>query len=177
MLAFSLLAIGLTLFRRPAKATLGGWEPRVTAVLGSYLLLAIPLFPSAHLGDAWSLAAIAVMTVGLLACVYCLAWLGRSYSIMATARKLVTEGPYRVVRHPLYAAEILLMIGVVMANLSPAAVIVATVVVALLYRRMINEERILATAFPEYAAYARQVPRIVPRFPLREVVLPAAPGR
>ena len=51
----------------------------------------------------------------------------------------------------------------VIANFSIWSVLVGVATVALLYRRMINEERVLSAAFPEYADYARQVPRIVPR--------------
>lgn len=161
-LIFSLLAVGLTLFRRPAKAVAAGWEPRITAVLGTYLLLAIPLMPSGQV-DAWfSSFAICLMIVGLLACGYSLFWLGRSYAIMASARKLVTAGPYSVVRHPLYACEIVLVAGVTMLNFSIWAVLLAFMIVLLLWRRMVNEERILIVAFPEYAEYAQRVPRIIP---------------
>lgn len=51
----------------------------------------------------------------------------------------------------------------VIANFSIWSVLVGVATVALLYRRMINEERVLSAAFPEYADYARRVPRIVPR--------------
>ncbi|WP_421762180.1 methyltransferase family protein [Devosia sp.] len=163
LLIFSLIAVGLTLARRPAKAVAVGLEPRISALLGTYLILLIPLMPSGHIGEFWSLVAVFVMIVGLCSSAYSLSWLGRSYSIMASARKLVTEGPYSVVRHPLYFCEIVLMAGVTLINFSVWSVVVALVVVLLLWRRMINEERILTKAFPEYATYARRVPRIIPR--------------
>ena len=53
-----------------------------------------------------------------MAAVSCLSWLGRSYSITASARKLVTSGPDSILRHPLYACEILLMTGLMIVNLS-----------------------------------------------------------
>ena len=40
--------------------------------------------------------------------------LGRSFSVMAEARRLVTSGVYRWVRHPLYLAEELAVIGIVL---------------------------------------------------------------
>ena len=165
MLIFSLLAVGFTLARRPAKAVAAGLEPRITALLGTYLLLIIPLLPSGEIGVLWSYVAVATMIVGLLASAYSLSWLGRSYSIMATARKLVTEGPYNIVRHPLYACEILLMTGVTIINFSFWAVLIEIAVILLLWRRMVNEERILTQAFPEYVEYAKRVPRIIPRLP------------
>lgn len=165
LLTFSLIAVGFTLARRPAKGVASGLEPRITALLGTYLLLLIPLMPSGDIGEFWSLVAVVIMIVGLGSSAYSLSWLGRSYSIMASARKLVTEGPYGIVRHPLYFCEIVLVAGVTLINFSVWAVLVAVAVVLLLWRRMINEERILTQVFPEYAAYAQRVPRIIPRLP------------
>lgn len=163
LLIFSLIAVGFTLARRPAKGIATGLEPRITALLGTYLLLLIPLMPSGEIGEFWSLVAVGIMIVGLGSSAYSLSWLGRSYSIMASARKLVTEGPYGIVRHPLYFCEIVLVTGVTLINFSVWALVVAAAVVLLLWRRMINEERILTQVFPEYTAYAQRVPRIIPR--------------
>jgi protein-S-isoprenylcysteine O-methyltransferase Ste14 len=46
--------------------------------------------------------------------------------------------------------------------ISLEAVLVSLVFGAFQYRRMINEERILSSAFPEYASYAKRTPRIFP---------------
>jgi protein-S-isoprenylcysteine O-methyltransferase Ste14 len=162
LIGFSGLCLAFTFARRAPMKVASGWEPRVTAILGSYLILVIPLLPAADLGPFWTLLAVIIMALGLASSIYSLAWLGRSFSIMAVARKLVTDGPYRIVRHPLYACEMLMMLGVVIANFSFAAVAVALVVVALLYRRMVNEERVLSETFAEYEDYARRVPRIIP---------------
>jgi protein-S-isoprenylcysteine O-methyltransferase Ste14 len=164
LLAFTLLCMVLTFMRRPAKQVAAGWQPRVTAIAGSYAILVIPLLPAAELGMAWTAIAVVVMALGLAASIYSLSWLGRSFSMMASARKLVTAGPYGIVRHPLYASEGLMMLGVILANFSLAAVLVGLVCTALFYMRMLNEERVLTDAFPEYVDYSKRVPRIVPRF-------------
>ena len=163
LLIFSIISAVLTVVRRPAKAVAAGLEPRVTAILGSYLLLVIPLLPATDVGPFWSQVAVWVMAFGLCFCIYSLVWLGRSYSIMASARKLVTAGPYSVVRHPLYMCELTMLLGVTIAGFSIWSVLIAVATAALLYRRMINEERILSAAFPDYADYARRVPRVFPR--------------
>ncbi len=163
MLVFSLLAASFTLTRRPAKAVAAGIEPRISALLGSYLILLMPLMPPADIGLFWSYVGLGFMVVGLIASGYALSFLGRSYSIMASARKLVTAGPYGIVRHPLYACEIVLMTGVMILNFSAWSVLVEILAVLFLWRRMVNEERILAQVFPEYAEYARHVPRVIPR--------------
>jgi protein-S-isoprenylcysteine O-methyltransferase Ste14 len=82
-----------------------------------------------------------------------LRWLGKSFSILAEARRLVTEGPYRVVRHPLYICEGIATVGVMLQVISPSAVLIIIIFAMIQYRRMINEEKILTSAFPGYRAY------------------------
>jgi len=50
--------------------------------------------------------------LGCVSIVYAVLHLGKSFSIMPQARRLVIGGPYRFVRHPLYFAEELAVIGV-----------------------------------------------------------------
>src|SRR5688572_6465744 len=82
LIAFSVLCIVLTFVRRAPKQVAAGWEPRVTSILGSYLILVIPLLPAADIGPFWTLAAVVVMALGLASSIYALAWLGRSFSMM-----------------------------------------------------------------------------------------------
>ncbi len=83
---------------------------------------------------------------------------------MATARELVTQGPYKVIRHPLYGAEVVTIIGVAIGHWSPGAALLALAWLALQIRRAQNEERVLRARFPEYEAYARRVPMLLPGF-------------
>jgi protein-S-isoprenylcysteine O-methyltransferase Ste14 len=95
-------------------------------------------------------------------------WLGRSFSIMAEARGLVTRGPYAIVRHPLYVAEEIAVIGMVLLNWSLLAVLLACAQWALQLRRMRHEEEVLETAFPDYASYAARTPRWLPALRRRQ---------
>ncbi len=54
------------------------------------------------------------------------------------------------------------MVGVTLQVLSPLAVLIAIVVAMIQCRRMINEERILRLAFPEYDVYAAATPFLIP---------------
>jgi protein-S-isoprenylcysteine O-methyltransferase Ste14 len=92
-----------------------------------------------------------------------LRWLGKSFSIFAEARRLVTEGPYRIVRHPLYLCEGVALVGVTLQVLSPLAVLMAIAIVMVQCRRMINEEAILQAAFPEYRVYAANTSFLIPK--------------
>jgi protein-S-isoprenylcysteine O-methyltransferase Ste14 len=120
------------------------------------------LFPRREL----SLSADVVSTVLTLAgnafAVLVLTQLRGSFSIMAEARELVTAGVYRLVRHPLYLAEEIAAIGVVMQFFSPWTAPILAVQIGFQLRRMRNEEVILAANFPEYLAYRKKTARILP---------------
>ncbi len=95
---------------------------------------------------------------------YVLVWLGRSFSIVPEARRLITGGPYSIVRHPLYMTESLAALGIVLLHWTATAAILACLQFCLQLRRMHNEEKVLGAAFPEYAAYAERTPRLLPGF-------------
>jgi protein-S-isoprenylcysteine O-methyltransferase Ste14 len=139
-----------------------GIEPRISALLGTFLCTGLALLPKADLGPVVSAVSTILILIGSSLSFAVLRWLGRSFSIMAEARRLVTVGPYRIVRHPLYLCEGLAIIGVMLQVISPWAVLVAVVIAMIQYRRMINEEAILNSAFPDYRAYAARTPRVVP---------------
>ena len=103
-----------------------------------------------------------MVLVGSVLSAYVISWLGKSFSIMAEARKLVTAGPYAIVRHPLYVTEELAIIGMLLLNLSTPVVALVVLHFLLQLRRMHHEEGILRKAFPEYDAYAAVTPMLVP---------------
>lgn len=94
--------------------------------------------------------------------VYALACLGRSISIIPQARRLVRTGPYRFIRHPLYAGELIGVFGVVLAGMSIAALPVYLLLVLMQAYRAKQEERLLGEVFPEYREYSQVTARFVP---------------
>ncbi|MBR0697377.1 isoprenylcysteine carboxylmethyltransferase family protein [Bradyrhizobium lablabi] len=139
-----------------------GIEPRLSALLGTFLSIALAFLPRAELGPIWSALSTTLILVGTSLSFVVLRWLGKSFSILAEARRLVTEGPYRIVRHPLYLCEGVALIGVTLQVLSPPAVLIAVAIVLVQWRRMVNEEAILKRAFPEYRAYAANTSFLIP---------------
>jgi protein-S-isoprenylcysteine O-methyltransferase Ste14 len=79
-----------------------------------------------------------------------------------TAGGLVTTGPYRFWRHPIYAAVLYFMWAAALDYHSApaiAAVMLATIGAAV---RMYAEETLLVTAYPDYAAYSARTARVIP---------------
>jgi len=159
---FLILVAATALTRLSPILKAKGIEPRVSALLGTFLCAGLTLVPKTELGPILSIASTLLVVVGSVLSFIVLRWLGRSFSILAEARRLVTSGPYRVVRHPLYLCEGIALLGVALQVISPAALGMTLIIVMIQFRRMINEEAVLNSAFPEYGAYAARTPRLAP---------------
>jgi protein-S-isoprenylcysteine O-methyltransferase Ste14 len=73
------------------------------------------------------------------------------------------SGVYALVRHPFYAADPLILVGLGLWLQSYAAALCAIVPVALMVTRLILEERFLRRELPGYDAYTMRVPyRLIP---------------
>jgi protein-S-isoprenylcysteine O-methyltransferase Ste14 len=163
ILSVALLFVICVLMRPPAVARAQGIMPRIAAIAGTYLAVGLVLLSNP---TATSLTTICISLLLVLFGMSFAAWsvfyLGRSVSLMAEARRLVTGGPYRFVRHPLYLGEQIAIAGVMLRYLSPVAIFVFMVQIAFQLYRMSCEEKVLTATFPEYADYARHTWRVLP---------------
>ncbi|MEZ5293186.1 MAG: isoprenylcysteine carboxylmethyltransferase family protein [Vicinamibacterales bacterium] len=75
---------------------------------------------------------------------------------------LIRGGPYRLVRHPMYAAVLLFLWASVAAHASPATVAAGLGVTALAVARVSAEDRLLFARYPDYRDYARTTRALVP---------------
>ncbi len=164
MLLFFCLAAWLTLMRSQPLAKASGVRPRIAALIGVTLLFAVDVVaPRLPDPPAWLLFLSAGMILlGNILALYVLNRLGKSFSVMAEARRLVTEGPYRIVRHPLYVTEGISIIGVFLPYWSVQAGLLFALLIAVQLIRMHYEEQVLRQTFPEYADYARRTWRVIP---------------
>ncbi|WP_372808387.1 isoprenylcysteine carboxylmethyltransferase family protein [Pontiella sp.] len=80
-------------------------------------------------------------------------------------QQLVTTGPYRIVRHPLYASLIWMFYGAALAYLNPLAALGNTLVFipAMIYRSNLEEQALGATFGGAYAAYRKRTGRFFPK--------------
>lgn len=166
-LAFCTIPVGIYLTRPAPRRRDGRLVARAAAFTGTLMQLVVGAFlpvgptlvqfPGA-LRDLATPLAITAFSLAVLS----LGHLRRNLSIIPEARRLTTSGPYRYVRHPLYSAEILAAVAVVLG--SPAAVPVAALLlfVAVQNLRASFEERLLLATFPEYAAYRERTRRLIP---------------
>ncbi|HSS48328.1 MAG TPA: isoprenylcysteine carboxylmethyltransferase family protein [Thermoanaerobaculia bacterium] len=84
------------------------------------------------------------------------------YAANPTAGGLVTTGPYRFIRHPIYAAVLLVVWTGVAANWSLRAAALGLVATLMTVLRMMFEEALVVERYPEYADYARRTRRVIP---------------
>jgi protein-S-isoprenylcysteine O-methyltransferase Ste14 len=89
--------------------------------------------------------------------------LRRCLSIIPEARRLVTTGPYRLVRHPLYLAEMSAAISVVLSWPALVPTVALAIFIVMQLVRTVFEERLLTRAFPDaYPAYRARTARLIP---------------
>lgn len=168
---FSVFAIGLYTFMlasvyvlrlRPVNRFAGVW-PCIAALLGGFLVLGLLLLePRTDLPLPVQAGASLLVLIGEGFSVYALSNLGRSFSILPESRRLVTTGPYKIVRHPLYLAEAVATLGAMISFLSVSAILIVAAQFALQLVRIHYEERVLRETFPEYTDYARHTARLMP---------------
>jgi protein-S-isoprenylcysteine O-methyltransferase Ste14 len=139
------VAMVLFMTRRDASRVGNFWEG-VLAVSGTFvvtLLLIVSNDDETTLGPAASPLATLVQCIGIAGWAASLVALGRSLGIAPADRGLVRHGPYRFIRHPLYAFEGLFFLGWLINVHTISAAIIIAVWAALQVARIVREERIL----------------------------------
>jgi len=159
---FDLLLVYLLVVRDRPIGKAKGAVPRIFAFMGTFLGVGILQLPRAQLNLSEQLLTLILIGLGSLGSFLVLWWLGKSFSIMPEARKLVTGGPYAFARHPLYTVEMITICGTALQFQAPWSWVIALLVVTLLWIRSHYEEQVLADSFPEYDAYRVRTKRFIP---------------
>lgn len=154
------------------------WPLWIAAIVAWH---ALPLFATIHWGTwyglpNWALSRGVVPVrwgaalVGLgcfVATVHCWIVMGRNWSVAVLpgqTKQLVTNGPFALVRHPIYALSILLMVCSVVAVPNLLLAVAAAVHITLMRRKAQIEEQFLAGEFGDtWQVYAARTGRFLPR--------------
>lgn len=106
--------------------------------------------------------AFAFMVAGTVLAFWSAWYLGSSFSLLPQARVLVTTGPYRYVRHPIYLGGLLITVGEIWLRFSPLVVALNLLFVAAQIVRLRYEEEILERTFPSYREYRARTSALIP---------------
>ncbi len=135
----------------------------VVALCSQLAVIAVGLFGARTDGGFAVVASDVLLIAGLGFAICSVVVLGRCFGILPDVRGLVTRGPYRWVRHPLYLGELTAVLGIVLGSRHPLWAGVTWVgCVALQLARTGYEERNIRAEFPEYAEYAARTKRLIP---------------
>jgi protein-S-isoprenylcysteine O-methyltransferase Ste14 len=92
--------------------------------------------------------------------------LGRNWSSTVAVKEghtLITSGPYRWVRHPIYSGVVLALFGTALAIGEPRGFIGAGLILLGFVIKLLGEEARMRGTFPsEYDAYCRRTARLIP---------------
>jgi protein-S-isoprenylcysteine O-methyltransferase Ste14 len=157
--------------RAPARQSSAPWAPVVAnvAAFGLFVpsLLGFSSSPGASMTLPLVLSGYLLAVAGSALDLRSRAELGPAWSFVPEANQdtgLVTSGPYRLLRHPIYLGLALLSLGQALAfGSGPALMIVASGIVPTFAWRACAEEKLLGRAFGErYAAYRQRTKIIIP---------------
>ncbi len=138
-----------------------------TISIAGYLMAVTGLLIMIYSG--WILSvnppAIIIQIVSVLFMVWARVTFGRrSFHAVATTTRgeLVTTGPYRWLRHPIYASVIWFSWACLISFHKPATLGAVLLITAGLVIRMVTEEKELRRTYPEYSSYCTKTKRIIP---------------
>jgi protein-S-isoprenylcysteine O-methyltransferase Ste14 len=146
-------------------------NPLAAILLITHRLTAIgpahPAVAAIRLLQALEIVGVASYLAGFFLMAWALIALGRSYQPGGSAPRvkdeLVADGPYRLIRHPMYAAALAISMGLACLTRSPLFLAVFFIYLALILPLIALEEKGLRTAYGEsYAAYRQNIKRLVP---------------
>jgi protein-S-isoprenylcysteine O-methyltransferase Ste14 len=83
-------------------------------------------------------------------------------SASPTSGGLITTGPYKFIRHPIYASILYFTWAGISAHFSIINILLGVTVTAGLFIRILAEERLVGTLYPNYLLYAARTKRIIP---------------
>jgi protein-S-isoprenylcysteine O-methyltransferase Ste14 len=112
-----------------------------------------------------SIGGIALLAAGIALALTGIVSLGRNLTAVPRPKPgatLVERGPYRFVRHPMYAGAVLASFGWALVSHGWLTLVYAGLILAFFDLKARREERWLGLELPGYAGYAKRVRRLIP---------------
>ncbi|MET0305615.1 MAG: isoprenylcysteine carboxylmethyltransferase family protein [Solirubrobacterales bacterium] len=142
------------------------------AMIGSVWLAAAVgwfLTPLALPGSGWTwlIVGLLVMCSGVALRYWSILTLGRFFRFVVDVQddhRVITSGPYRLVRHPAYTGLVLIQLGfgIATGNILSAAICLAVPIIGLIPRIQHEEEALEGSLGAEYRGYAAHTKRLIP---------------
>ncbi|NQV26586.1 MAG: isoprenylcysteine carboxylmethyltransferase family protein [Rhodopirellula sp.] len=154
------LVVIFLLFRRRTEQISMRWQEWLLALSATVAPMLVQ--PGVGAALVWPMWGASLLLMGMIIQVHAKLTLGRSFGCVPANRGLKLAGPYRFVRHPMYAGYLLSHVAFLLMNPTVWNVVLYTGCYALQIPRLLNEERLLAHD-PQYRAYQATVKyRLIP---------------
>jgi protein-S-isoprenylcysteine O-methyltransferase Ste14 len=150
-----ILVITMVFRRTPVRVTPNPWY-WLLAFVATYGLIAFYAFSPRGMPIVPVIVPNVLVLISVAIMIYARLSLGRSIGYVPADRGIVTSGPYRFVRHPIYSGLFVTLFAFLLRAYLPLNLLLAAVIVGLFMLKSVIEERFLRDN-PEYAAYMKQV--------------------
>lgn len=130
----------------------------ITILIIIYLFISGSVFTSSPFVIAGQLLAVGLNVWARLA------FKKGQFSINAEPKEgtLLRTGPYKIIRHPMYAAALLFIWSSILGHLSIINVIIGLIGTSVATIRITEEEKLLQSQYPDYVQYIQRTKRIIP---------------
>jgi protein-S-isoprenylcysteine O-methyltransferase Ste14 len=171
------IVAGFFVKRTQRRGSLGATLLERTPIVVGFFLFLLPHWmphrlPSAlthrlmEEGPVLALVALALIFAGVLFSIWARAYLGRNWSGEVTVKvghSLITTGPYRWVRHPIYSGMGLALVGTALASGTLSGFLGLALILFAFLVRVRQEEALMRETFPvEYPQYSSHTARLIP---------------
>jgi protein-S-isoprenylcysteine O-methyltransferase Ste14 len=129
---------------------------RTLAATGGMLILPVFMRPTAMSAGALATTGLIFELFGVVLTQVARVYMGRSFGILPANRGIVSKGPFRSVRHPIYFGWLILSLGYAMSFASERNILLIAMTLPFMVWR-IGQEEVHLSADPEYLHYMKQV--------------------